>query len=218
MSEAGSSVAPAMAASAQSLRDTAKWMVGGVAATAVGVFAGSSLTSLGSLDPWSDRDRLVLAIAALAVGFIGLAAIFEKAIRVLTVETMTFRQVAAPAVAGSERAALQARLIETYAPLLPQGTTTLEGYIQRVEQAKTANPKQAADNDVLAKVKENVDILTAAGGFIWVYNRFSALVSALKWAVPTMIAGFGLFAWAANPPDAKPSPPAFSLTIQGSTK
>ncbi len=108
-----------MAASTQSLRDTAKWMVGGVAATAVGVFAGSSLTSLGTLDPTTDRGRLLLAIAALVVGFIGLAAIFEKAIRVLTVETMTFRQVAAPAVAGSERAALQATLIETYSALLP---------------------------------------------------------------------------------------------------
>lgn len=207
-----------MAASAQSLRDTAKWMVGGVAATAVGVFAGSSLTSLGSLDPTTDRDRLLLAVAALVIGFVGLAAIFVKAIRVLTVETMTFRQVAAPGAAGSELAILQTKLVGTYAALLPQGVTTLEGYIQRVEAAKTANPKRPEDNEVLTKVKENVDILTAAGGFIWVYNRFDALVSVLKWAVPITIVGFGLFAWAANPPDAKSPPPAFSLTIQGSAK
>ncbi len=82
------------AAASASLRETAKWLVGGVTATAVGIFAGSSLTNLGSLDFTEDAQRLSIVILGLILGFSGLAAILAAAIRVLTVEGFSFRALA----------------------------------------------------------------------------------------------------------------------------
>jgi len=66
------------------LRDTAKWIVGGVAVAAGGVIAGSALTSLGSLGL---EPRLLVAFCAAVLGFAALASLLWIAIDVLAPRT-----------------------------------------------------------------------------------------------------------------------------------
>lgn len=209
MSEA---IGAAMANAAQSLRDTAKWLVGGVAATAAGVFAGSSLTSLGSLDPMKDTERLMAACAGFIVGLGALAFIFGAAIRVLTRESLTMEAVARST--EPEVKAVRIILEERYAARLPANNRSLAGYVDAVDLA-LQNPTQQANADLIKRAVGDNAIMSADAGFQLVRRRFDALIGTLKWATALAIVGFGVFAWAANPPKPNPPPPAFSLTIQG---
>jgi hypothetical protein len=73
-----------------SLRETAKWIISGIAVAAAGVIAGTSLSSLGALDI---GGRLYAAISAAIVGFIGLAYLFASALKVITPPSLTLRDV-----------------------------------------------------------------------------------------------------------------------------
>lgn len=219
MSDPAPAVVAATAAAAQSLRDTAKWLVGGVVATAAGVFAGSSLTSLGSLDPTDDRQRLLLAIGSLLVGFVGLAIILVPAVLVLVRETKTFREIATPAQREkAEIVRLRAALLERYRSQLPPGIASFDAYVSRVDEAFAREPKAAGDSELIARAVANFAIFNADAGFLFVRNRFKTLLLLLAPGAVVAIVGFGLFAWAANPPPGKSAPPAFSLTIQGAAK
>lgn len=207
-------MAQSMAAAAQSLRDTAKWLVGGVAATAAGVFAGSSLTSLGSLDWPADRLRLSLALAGVIMGFLGLAAIMRAAVGVLNRRSLTMREIAS---ANDEAVvALREALEVRYKGRFPDGVTTLTAYVERVEAARQRGGTAEEDRALLANARDDNEVMSADATFLIVKARFDRLVITLGWATSLTIAGFGLFAWAANPPQSPPpapDPPALSLTI-----
>lgn len=194
-------VASAMATAAQSLRDTARWMVGGVVGTAAGIFAGSSLTAFGSLDPVANTLRLILAIGGLLVGFGALAVILHHAISVLTRESMTFREIAS---AGHDNlpewVEVRARLLERYRDRLPPGAASFADYVGLVDQARSTNPQTPATAQLLARAREDNTLFGADGSFLFVRARFERLVCALWRAAPFAILGFALFAWAANPP------------------
>lgn len=194
-------VASAMATAAQSLRDTARWMVGGVVGTAAGIFAGSSLTAFGSLDPVANTLRLILAIGGLLVGFGALAVILHHAISVLTRESMTFREIAS---AGHDNlpewVEVRTRLLERYRDRLPPGATSFADYVSLVDQARSANPQTPATTQLLARAREDNTLFGADGSFLFVRARFERLVCALWRAAPFAILGFALFAWAATPP------------------
>lgn len=207
-------VATVMASAAQSLRDTAKWLVGGVAATAAGVFAGSPLSSLGSLDPMKDTDRLVTAGAGVIVGLGALAFIFSAAIRVLTRESLTMREIGLstdPEVV-TVRAALEGR----YKANLPPDAPSLPGYVDAVDEA-LENPTAPANAELIERARRDNTIISADAGFQLVRARFDDLIRTLKWATALAIVGFGVFAWAANPPKSSAPPAACSFTIQGAT-
>jgi hypothetical protein len=207
-------VASTMAAGAQSLRDTAKWLVGGVVATAAGVFAGSSLTAVGTLDPTVDTVRLCLAAVGLLVGFMALSVILYFAIRVLTRESMTFREIVTSS--DAEIREIRAKLLSRYSERLPaeKDLTRLSEVTEQLYRQESKTEKELA---ILHKSEALISVITADGGFFFVRNRFKNLLIALVCATPFAIVGFGLFAWAANPPKPKTVPPAFSLTIQGSS-
>ena len=200
-------IASAMATAAQSLRDTARWMVGGVVGTAAGIFAGSSLTAFGSLDPVANMPRLVLAVAGLLAGFGALAVILHRAIAVLTRESMTFREIAA---AGHDNlpdwVTVRAKLLERYRDRLPPGAASFADYVRLVDEARGTNPQTSATAQLLARAREDNTLFGADGSFLFVRARFERLVQALWRASPVAILGFALFAWAANPP--KPDAPA----------
>lgn len=209
------SVASVMAAASQSLRDTAKWLVGGVVATAAGVFAGSSLTTFGSLDPESDRLRLLLAICGLLAGFSGLSCILGLAVRVLTRESMTFRELASSNTADKpELRGVRQRLLERYRDRLPVGSITLEDYVKCVDDARKTVPQTQATQNLLARAKDDNATITADASFLIVRARFQQLIFGLSLAAPVVVGGFGLFAWAANPPKCKVEPPSVSFTIE----
>lgn len=222
MADASPGAAGAAYAASQSLRDTAKWFVGGIAATAVGVFAGSSLTRLGELELVADRARLAVAIGGLVLGFCALGAILIRASDVLRQSSMTLRELAG----GAEPDIVEARtrLNERYDNLFPAGTNDVAGYVVYIDRVRTdyengtGDLTEQASKDIVGKAERDFPVMLGDATFMRVQKQFDRLISTIRWAGPLAILGFGLFAWAANPPkpDPPPSPKPFvSLTIGG---
>ncbi|THD36615.1 MAG: hypothetical protein E7773_06290 [Sphingomonas sp.] len=202
------SIIAAKAAASASLRDTAKWLVGGVAATAAGIFAGSSLTHLGSLDLHQNAERLLMAIGGGVAGFVGLALILSRAIAVLTVES-----VGLPALAAGETATLaqvRDKMATIYAGTFPGNVTSVEQLLAKANDARLKHTD--ADKLFLAEFKLFFPKLMAEAGFQHVTQKFRSLIRALWIGGPLAIVGFGLFAWAANPPeDQAPAKPPVTI-------
>ncbi len=207
MSEA---LTASMAAAAQSLRDTAKWLVAGVVATAASVFVGSSLTAFGSLAPGS--LRFGLAVGGLALGFAGIAAIMRAAIMVLTRASLTVHDIATSK--DPELSRLHDELSKRYADRLTNGSATLKDHVERIGNIARRQTRSDAENALIARGREDNAVISADASFLFVRHRFDGLVDTLTLATPLAVAGFGLFAWAANPA-APPAPaPLVSLTIR----
>ena len=195
-----------LAAGAASMRESAKWLVGGVAATAAGVFAGSSLTNLGSLDPFDQPWRLGAALVGAVIGFLALGCIVRRAIAVLTVGSVTFRMLA-DAQSGLGDAALKPLAVEVATKYpIPLSALSL-GHLM----VKTA---ALPDGDSrLAEVRTYTDNVLRDAAFLSVRKRFDRLASTLSPATAFAILGFGLFAWAANPPAERAPGPEPLLTV-----
>jgi len=130
----GAAMIAASVAASTSLRETAKWLVAGVTASAVAIFAGSSLTKLGSLDFVTRPGRLSLAIGGLALGFGGLAYIFARAIAVLTVESLSFRTLTEetkPAVA-----AIRDRMEAAHRGMMPGNAASFADLLVKTDAAR----------------------------------------------------------------------------------
>lgn len=210
MPDAPKSPSEVLGAAQGYLRETAKWLVGGVVATAAGVFAGSSLTKLGALDPFVETGRLGVALGGVVIGFAGLAWLLSHAIAVLTIESVTFRQLAAAESSTADQdTALRAVALEIakkYQKSMPPGITTLEGFVVEIDKRPI---NQQLDNDA----RKFDRLVMPDAGFLSVRNRFRILTKTLPKATGLAILGFGLFAWAANPPD-KPSKPESGITLK----
>lgn len=200
---------------AASLRDSAKWLVGGVVATAAGVFAGSSLSNLGSLDPAHDGGRLALAGCGALLGFSALAMIAKFAIDVLTVESVTLRQLASAENStrpeDEQLKQVAEEMVMRHAQSIPSGFRNFSELLADVD-AKLADP--AANRAFLTTAASFDARVMPDAGFRYVRHRFERLRAALLPAVAAAILGFGTFAWAANPPKAdRPAPPASNIFI-----
>ena len=171
------------------LRDVSQWIIGGVIATAAGVFAGSTLTNLGHLDPAG--SRLQLAIGGVVLGFVALTAILVRGIDVI-----------APAggnlhlLADAERGPLlQARKWVFRMNNIGHLETHLKEWLahQTTVDARRYLPK-----------------IFPCAAFAIVRARFNRMLWTMAVAMPLAIFGFGLFAWAANPPE----PPQKGMVIK----
>ena len=166
------------------LRETAKWIVGGVIGTAGAVLAGSSLTNLGALDPAEDGRRLALAVGGALVGFAAIGRLMSRALDVLYVPSVSLsRLLAAPA--PSEWGRLRS-VVESEFGLQKKGRGSLKVLLE------------TPDDDP-------VPTIAAMLPYFYVRLKFAALIRSLPWTVLGAMIGFGLFAWAANPPE-KPKP------------
>ncbi|ATE66459.1 hypothetical protein [Rhizorhabdus dicambivorans] len=201
-----------LTAAGTALRETSKWLVGGVVATAASVFAGSSLSNLGSLDPRADTLRLSLAVAGIAIGFVGLYLILKRAIAVLTVDSVNFRQLAA-ADAGTELAIISEAVDRKYEHAFPPGISSCEAFVSRVDQVKARGIEDAEAHRFLQQAKAFNDLIMPDAGFLYVRLKFDRLVAILPAAVALVIFGIGIFAWAANPPEPAAPKPAFALSL-----
>jgi len=159
-----------------------------------------------------DTARLGAAGAGFIAGLIALAFIFGAAIRVLTRESLTMEEVAR--ATESEVAAVRAILEKRYKATLPANNQSLTGYVEAVNTA-LQQPKEPANADLIERAVRDNAIFSADAGFQLVRARFDCLVGRLKWTTLLAIVGFGVFAWAANPPKLSSPPPACSVTIQG---
>lgn len=186
----------------QALRDTGKWLFGGVAATAAGVLAGTSLTNIGSLDPHDDLKRLLAAVAGLALAFAGLGWLARRAITLLTIERFDLRQLAKH----------EARLSGRTWWKLPYRDRVLR---EMLEQVKAQSPSRFGNGQTLTdfadkvdaakgsqkpKAQNAVDELGEDASFIWVQTQFRKMTTALFPATFAVAVGLTVFAWAANPP------------------
>ncbi|MEA3038491.1 MAG: hypothetical protein QOE79_1004 [Sphingomonadales bacterium] len=194
--------AGSLRAASQLLRETAKWLVGGVTATAAGVFAGSSLTNLGSLSLPADVLRLLAALLGVLFGLACIGQLAWRAIDVLVVETISLDElVDSP---DSDRAKLVTRLEAVFKDALPGQTTTLADLRDKI---RNENKKEAAQQDTgfLDSAGAFLPMLMAEASFRHVADRFDRLRRILRLRVAGAVIGFGVFAWAANPP-ARPAP------------
>ncbi len=194
------------ASASASLRDTAKWLVGGVTATAAGVFAGSSLTNLGSLDFVEHGARFGLAIGGAVSGFAGLGLILAFAIGALTVESVDF-ETFCRAKAGNLRW-VRGKLDKRHGGSLPGNVADFATLLEKV-LASERDDKEAS-RAFMTEFQRRLPALMAEAGFLSVRRKFAGLTAALWIGAPLALVGFGTFAWAANPPDGKapaPKPP-----------
>src|SRR4051794_3673509 len=162
MSDVGP-VGSTIAAASQSLRDTSKWLVGGVVATAAGVFAGASLTSFGSLNPSTDTLRFGLAIYGLVFGFVALAFILRAATKVLTLESISLDELLSSN--NPELIDLKTILNQRYKHLLPQGTNTLGEYSGAVDAVSRKEEKTDNDQAYLDRAARDKALITADARF-----------------------------------------------------
>ena len=176
------------------LRDVAQWIIGGVVVTAAGVFAGGTLTNLGHLDLASDRDRLGIALGGVALGFAALTVILIRGLDVI-----------APA-GGSLRLLAKAKR-----GLLVHARKWLfeSNGIKELE----ANLETWLDHQKTVDARKYLPRIYPCAAFAIVRARFNRLLRTMMIATPLAIIGFGLFAWAANPPE-KPSAPERGIVIK----
>jgi hypothetical protein len=190
---------PWSAASGQ-LRETAKWIVSGSFATGAGVLAGSSLTSLGKLDPVADIERMAVAGAGGAVGILSLAILFAKASKVLTVEAASLTEIAT-ATEKTWQAELRAKIDEKFAGRFPADAPNLASLRSKANSA-------VDHADLLKDIQMTL-------GFLRVKDMYERMMRILPICAFGALAGIGLYAWAANPGD-KPitKPPGITLEIR----
>ena len=74
---------------AASIRETARWMVGGVTVAIAAVIAGTSLSALAAPANTPGELRLVIAVGGLVVGFAGLSYLLSFALRVIVPPGLT---------------------------------------------------------------------------------------------------------------------------------
>jgi hypothetical protein len=213
MSDSATPNAP-LAAAAQSLRDTAKWLVGGVTATAASIFAGSSLTNLGSLDPATDTARLAAAVGGIIVGFVALGVVFRDSVRVLTRDSITLRELAASEKQQGDLAMVAASITARYQHSLPNNIQSLADYVTAVDNHRMIEPPTETSLAFLRDAECFQLLAMPDACFLVVRNRFERLVRTLPLSICAAAVGFGLFAWAANPPGPQAPKTEKGMTIR----
>ncbi len=192
-------------AAVSALRDTAKWIIGGVALASGGVIAGSSLTGLGSLGlDW----RLLVAVGGAAVGFTALAILLSLAIEVITPRTYDLHAIVIRGETISARD-LDIILVKVQASM-PAGLPSIREMVcldvKLSEKAVSAN-SEVTDALYDKRVNLNIYLRNATSSIRFEHSRmmFDALTKRLFMTAPVIALSFGVFAWAANPPKDNPA-------------
>jgi hypothetical protein len=194
-----SEAAAAIRAATATMRETTKWIIGGVVATAAAVFAGSSLTSLGALDPYRDTGRLALAGMGAGIGFVALGALMAPAMSLLTIRTRTFRQFVSDVSPEVRR--VRENMEATFdAQLKRAGVPNFMALVAAIDDGKI-NPDP-----------EFYELVLAHAGFEGVLAEFNSIKNRLFPMTALAVIGFGIFAWAANPAQT-PSPKPASVIL-----
>lgn len=105
-----------------SLRDTAKWIIGGIAVAAGGIIAGTSLSSLGALG-FNGRFFAAIGCAVVAYGMLGF--LFVSALAVIAPRDHTLQEIAEGADLPK---GWRGRIENKIQPLLPRGIATLQDF------------------------------------------------------------------------------------------
>jgi hypothetical protein len=127
-----------------SLRETAKWIISGIALATAGVIAGTSLSSLGAL---GYGERYFEALAAAAIGYAGLGILFATALAVIVPRDHTLQEIAD----GIDIPAhWQREIEEKLQPLLfPKRIKTLKEFCAYAEDPKNDNMTPLSGEDLV---------------------------------------------------------------------
>jgi hypothetical protein len=187
------------AGAVQQLRTIAQWVMGGVIAAIVAIFATSAFARLGLMDPGKDFWRLALAGIGFGLSITAIATIFHFGLRVVVPPGSSLRILAnAPprSTSGKARSFLYTlhNLDEAKHPLR-----------EMLEDCETDDAKW-----YLPRFRRVLSFAVAK-------THFDQMVRALYLSLPFAMAGMLLFTWAANPPEPVAPPPEhapLSITIR----
>jgi hypothetical protein len=178
------------------VRAVAKWIVGGITGTAVGVIAGSLLTSLGALG-W--EVRLLVAGGAAALGFAMLGFLLWFALGVITPRSYSMPSIAA----GKDITPRRLRRIEpAVANLLPTGITSLEKFVTEGLRLAREASRPGATDDVKrqnAEYRRKMHLIRSSLIYEHLLLLFGELKNRVFALTPLIALAFGIFAWAAGP-------------------
>lgn len=180
------------------LRETVKWTVGGLAAVAAAVIAGSPLTGLGSLG-WG--WRIGFAVAGASAGFAALGYVVWTSIDVLAARRLTFQGLVDEKALPPAR---QHRLERNLADMFPGRMVSFKAIGE--ERARLRGEIAVAKRPRLNQLEKDLETLRLHSielfdtfDFDEIRDRFLTLRRRSFAAAVLMIASFGVFAWAANP-------------------
>jgi hypothetical protein len=178
------------------LRETAKWIIGGVAVATGGIIAGSSLSSIGSLGL---EQRLLVAFCAATGGFTALALLLWSAIDVVAPRPYDIDSI------------LRGETVPL--PIFERVQATMRDSIRDLarEHHALADSVSCGDVPIDKAVHDELTVqrilLRQAGSAIrFEHSRalFQTLTRRLFGLAPVIALCFGIFAWAANPPKDNP--------------
>jgi hypothetical protein len=179
------------------IRNVARWVVGGVMVAAGGVIAGSSLTSMGSLS-WG--WRLQLAAAASAIGLCLLLYLMWSALDVITPRSYSVDGI----LNGKDITPRRLKIIDARVKgFFPSGVKTFQEFVETGMKLIGESKEEGASPAVVQKAEE----YDGAAPFVkasMIYEHLLVLFAELRLRVvivtPLIALSFGVFAWAANPP------------------
>jgi hypothetical protein len=176
-------------------------VVGGVAVTAGGVIAGSSLTAFGALAP--SNARFLIAILGGVLGFYALAMMLTDTLNFIKMKRITLQDLIGERTIQDSRQQIENNLFGVGSP------KTLQNFVDEAEQnykqwqimPNEKERKVAADRYNHMAKELNIIYNDLGGQFM--LRAFDGLWRKIRFATIFVILGFGTFAWAANPPAAE---------------
>jgi hypothetical protein len=175
-----------------SLRDTAKWIVSGIAVATAGVIAGASLSSLGAL---GFDLRLLVAIAMAVIGYSSLGYLFAAALAVIVPRDYTLRDIAED---RGRPAGWKERIEEKLKPL-PGGFSTLIDFCDYADNPKIGSDGQPLSDDALRNFNLALRGVRATAKAVEHDLQFRRLKRRTFVTTPFIAAAFIAYSWAANP-------------------
>jgi hypothetical protein len=198
------------------IREVVKWLIAAFAAVGVALAAGSQLSEIGHLSGW----RLVAAGLGIFLVLVGVALAILKAVRVLTPEPISLKELAE----SSDHSGVRQKVESDPTLLLGHGESVIDIQDERNRQyqEETAAWKKfeadETDKEALrAAERASANRLETDKAVGWLlefarYSEISQLFNrSLKWmtgAAAVAAVGIGLFAWAAHPEDKSDETPA----------
>jgi len=191
------------------IREVVKWLIAAFAAVGALLAAGSQLSEIGQLTDW----RLVAAGGGIFLVLVGVALAILKAVRVLTPEPISLKELAE----GKDHAGVRDKIATDPSLLLGQGTSVTElrtrhdELLKKETDAWQAFTQNEEDPKALRRAERaSADRVAGDEAVGWLiqfarYTEISQLFRrSLRWmtaAAAIAAVGIGLFAWAAHPED-----------------
>jgi hypothetical protein len=210
-------------ASADRIRETAKWLIVSFAGVGSVLVAGSQLSSLGSLELWS--ERFWIAVSGVAVALVAVIVAINKVSDVLVADPLSLQTLAEPTdgrvtkikerlekdpslVPGSSVASLR----DHYNAAVKAQLETYDAYRASAHNTDAMQAAQLADGYAKTQGAVVQNVLSVAR----LLNVSDLFKRQKQWLVLLTIlgaAGIVTFAAAANPPDESPPEPAAVHTL-----